>query len=324
MSQKRIQLLPRRARTPRSGRLKPGLRRVTSVFPAARERRRAPSNTPQGVGHTNVPVPWESDDTGGRTPVSDLPLLALEPLGEAGNHRRSQSEASSAATASFRAWMNESRASMAFMKQLNKGFASTERAKARERRRIETRRRKATARKAERAKVKKPTPRPSKPSSRDLFEAAASGRFHDRFLFDATKTRKEGLRRIARKVGIPLKKLRHISNLLAGLQLQELVCRNSVTLPRLGQIPLVLSEPRRRVVNISGQIGRDGQQGLIESCVAAAPKFRPAASLRKALREAEEFDLISFPIRFKPRPVLSSQLQRSDKDFRSVRNPKVR
>ena len=194
-------------------------------------------------------------------------------------------------TSDLGAMVEVMKARSGFIRQLGKVLLSAERARAREIMRITRRRGKAALRKAARARINKSAapaePKRNKRSARDLVEDAEARSLYERFRHNAKKTRADELRLIAREVGISVKKLKHISSLLAEGQLQEFISRNRLTIPRLGSLRLAVLEPRLRSVNATGQIGRDGRQVSRLFPVSVIPRFRAAAGLKKAIYLAE-------------------------------------
>jgi len=143
------------------------------------------------------------------------------------------------------------------------------------------------------AELKKtPAPRPRKRSVAEIVTDATNRQLEMGFRIQPKKTRQDQYRRVAREVGMSVKKLKHVENLLSEMRVQQLLGSGVLTLPRLGRLRLVESEPRRRVVNISGRIGRDGKPGMIEVPLSARVRFRQSRTLKRALAVATDLGLI--------------------------------
>lgn len=142
------------------------------------------------------------------------------------------------------------------------------------------------------ARQKARLPPPKKPSATQIVSDAVKRHLEVSYRWQTRKTRREEFQRVAREAGLSVKRLKRIRSLLAGLALQELLAAGVVTLPGLGRLQLLESEPRRRAVNIAGRVGRTGVRGVVETVTSARSRFRPSASLKRALSVATEAGLI--------------------------------
>jgi hypothetical protein len=143
---------------------------------------------------------------------------------------------------------------------------------------------------AERKKILAPRPRKRKVA--EIVTDATDRNLCDWYRIQPRKTRAAEYRRIAREAGLSVKRLKHVESLLSGLHVQQLLGSGVLTLPRLGRLRLVESEPRRRTVNVVGRIGRDGRLGVINSPLSARVRFRPSRTLRRAVDLATDLGLI--------------------------------
>src|ERR1700730_9780632 len=125
----------------------------------------------------------------------------------------------------FKAWAEASR-------QIGKVITSREKVRAREGAKSEAREREAEVKAALKKATRVRAPSPKKQSTRELIEGARNSHLEASFETNAKKARAIALRRIARKLRVSLSTLQQAASLLAGFQVQELVSRGSVTLPR--------------------------------------------------------------------------------------------
>jgi hypothetical protein len=185
----------------------------------------------------------------------------------------------------IRAWMFASRLGLKALRLLLKRSSDIERARLHAIRRTK-RRRKLSAQRNEERRRRSPVVWPSKPTTEQVLHRRVL-RHHD-YASDPASAKAEALAQIARAEGISVRVLRRIANELAHQQLQELLGRGYLTLPRLGRLRIQQSGKTRKSVNVRGRVGAGGIRGVVNIPAHARLSFRASSTLVKALRSLPE------------------------------------